>query len=252
MPFFYRRKPKPPSSTMFVPLLKLFKTTVPRKPSEKMDPKVASLPIDTGTPFLLSGPKSQYGLGISLHFIIIPEGKNINTNLVWHYARKEMRTALIAEGLVETEAEMYALRLIDPINLPPEIIVEYPENKQHILKNLQLAVTYQLLQGKQYTGTLESIKDLYSSLADTFICLATKKSPKAQEAAKIFENATFENIEVVIKQMDIEKRTILDVVGKLREMAKFFDLFSQDKYLKQATPQAPEIIQQLFSKPVIA
>jgi hypothetical protein len=233
---------------MFVPLLKLFKTTVPRKPSERADPAVATFPIDSGSPFLLSGPKSQYGLGISLHFIIIPDSKSINTELVWHYARKEMRNALMYEGIAESEADMYALRLIDPITLPVEIVVEYPEEKQHVLEDLQRGITFQLLQGKQFSGSLESIHDIYSSLADTFISLATKKTPKSPEAATYFKDASFENVEVIIKQADIEKRTILDVIGKLREISKFFDMFSQKKYLSRSTPQDLKVIQQLFPK----
>jgi hypothetical protein len=248
MSFFYRRKPKPPSSTLFVPLLKLFKTTIPRKPPETADPIVDTLPVDTGSPFLLSGPKSQYGLGISLHFIIIPDSEHINTELVWYYARKEMRNALLFEGIKAAEAEMYGLRLIDPISLPPEIIVEYPDDQQDVLKDLQQAVTYQLLEGTRYTGTLESIKQIYFDLADTFISLATKKTPQSPDAATFFEDMIFENIEVVIKQVDIEKRTVVDVLGKLREFAEFFEMFSKSRYLNQATPQDPKIIQQLFTK----
>lgn len=248
MPLFYRRKRKPPSSTLFVPLLKLFKTTVPRKFKEGTDPAIANLPVDTGSPFLLSGPKSRYGLGISLHFIIIPDGKYINTDFIWFFARKEMRNALLFEGISEAEADMYALRLIDPINLPPEIIVEYPDNKRYVLEDLQLAITYQLLQGQKYMGSIESIRQIYSSLADTFISLATKKTPKSSKAQTFFEDTSFENIEVIIKQEDIEKKTIVDVIGKLREMAEFFEMFSQEKYLKQTTPQNPKYIQQLFSK----
>jgi hypothetical protein len=248
MPFFYRRKRKPPSSTLFVPLLKLFKTTTPRKPSESADSTVTAFPIDSGSPFLLSGPKSQYGLGISLHLIIIPESRSINTDLVWHYARKEMRSALMYEGITESEADMYALRLIDPITLPVEIVVEYPDENQHILKELRRAITFQLLQGKHFSGTLESIHDIYSSLADTFLSLATKNQPKSPEAAAYFGDTSFENVEVIIKQVDIEKRTIVDVIGKLREMAKFFDMFSQKKYLSKSTPQDLKVIRQLFSK----
>ncbi len=249
MQFFYRRKRKPPSSTMFVPLLKLFKTTAPRKPSERADSAVAAFPIDSGSPFFLNGPKSQYGLGISLHFIIIPESKSFNTDIVWHYARKEMRNALMYEGIAESEADMYALRLIDPITLPVEIVVDYPDENQHVLKDLQRAITFQLLQGKQFSGSIDSIHNIYSNLADTFLSLATKTTPKSPEAASFFEDAVFENVEVIIKQVDIEKRTILDVIGKLREMAKFFDMFSKKKYLSRSTPQDLKIIQQLFSKP---
>ncbi|MFX1318845.1 MAG: hypothetical protein ACFE9D_11870 [Promethearchaeota archaeon] len=248
MSFFYRRKRKPPSSTLFIPLLKLFQTTVPRKIRESENPEIASLPIDTGSPFLLSGPKSQYGLGISLHFIIIPDGQHINADLVWHYARREMRNALLASGISEVEADMYALRLIDPILLPPEITVEYPEGKRYVMEDLQRAVTYQLLQGKQYTGTLESIKEIYSGLAIIFSNLAAGRPPKSADAQEHLIDASFENIEVVIKQEEIEKRTILDISGKLREMAEFFEMFSQQKYLKRTTPQDPKVVHQLFSK----
>ena len=248
MPLFYRRKRKPPSSTLFIPLLKLYKTTVPRKPRESQNSAISSLPIDTGSPFLLSGPKSQYGLGISLHFIVIPSGQHINTDLIWHYARREMRNALIASGISEVEADMYALRLIDPIRLPPEITVEYPENKRYVLEDLQHAITYQLLQGKQYTGTLESVKEIYSDLAITFSNLAADRSPESADAQEYFTNTSFENIEVIIKQEEIEKRTILDISGKLHEMAEFFKMFSQPKYLKRTTPQDLKVVHQLFSK----
>ena len=152
------------------------------------------------------------------------------------------------EGISESEADMYALRLIDPITLPVEIVVEYPEEKQQVLKELQRAITFQLLQGKQFSGSIESIHDIYSGLADTFLSLATKKTPKSPEAADYFKDASFENVEVIIKQVDIEKRTILDVIGKLREMAKFFDMFSQKKYLSRSTPQDLKVIQQLYPK----
>jgi hypothetical protein len=189
-------------------------------------------------------------LGISLHFIIIPDAQEINTNLVWHYSRKEMRNALITAGISEMEADMYALRLINPIHLPPEITVEYPEDKRYVLEDLQDAVTYQLLQGKKYTGTLESIKKIYSDLAMTFRNLAAKRPPESADARNYFANTSFENIEVIIKQAEIEKQTILDIFGKLREMAKFFEMFSQQKYLKRATPQDQKVVQQLFTKKV--
>jgi hypothetical protein len=154
----------------------------------------------------------------------------------------------MASGIAEIEADMYALRLIDPISLPPEIIVEYPDEKRFVLEHLQRAITYQLLEGKRYTGTLESVKKIYSNLADTFMRLAAKKPPSSLEAQIFFENTSFENIEVIIKQEDIEKQTILDIKGKLREMAEFFVMFSKQKYLKQTTPQQLKVIQQLFSK----
>ena len=100
MPFFYRRKPKLPTSTIFVPLLKLFKTTHHRDLREDPQPK-NNIPFDTGSPFLLSGPKSQYGLGISLHFILIPLAKQIQNKIIWGFAREEMRNALVLEGLEE-------------------------------------------------------------------------------------------------------------------------------------------------------
>jgi len=245
MPFFYRRKPKPPSSTIFVPLLKLFKTTHHRDMREESQHN-NHIPVDIGSPFFLSGPKSKFGLGISLHFILIPQAKHIQTKTVWRYAREEMRNALILEGLEETEAEMYALRLIDPLIPPPEIRVEFPNDDESILENFQQLITYQLLQGQKYTAAQASIKTIYSDLADTFISLANKQSPRNDEAAELFNEITFRNIEATIYQEDIEKKTIIDLIGKLKELAKFFEMFSQDKYLKRSTPQEPKIIQRLY------
>ncbi len=245
MPFFYRRKPKPPSSTIFVPLLKLFKTTHHRDLREETEIS-QTIPLDTGSPFLLSGPKSQYGLGISLHFILIPQAQQINYKIIWRFAREEMRNALILEGLDQSEAEMYALRLIDPLVPPPEIRVEFPQDDRFILENFQLLITYQLLRGKQYSATLESIRTIYKDLADTFISLTNNQPPANEEAAALFEDVTFRNIEAAIYQEDIEKKTIIDLIGKLKEITKFFELFAQDRYLKRSTPQAPKIIQCLY------
>ncbi len=245
MPFFYRRKPKPPTSTIFVPLLKLFKTTHHRDLRED-PPTEDDIPLDTGSPFLLSGPKSQYGLGISLHFILIPQAKHIRTKTIWRFAREEMRNALLLEGLEENEAEMYALRLIDPLNPPAEIRVEFPDDDQSILQHFQHLITHQLLQGQQYTETHESINQIYADLADTFISLANNQPPRNEAAADIFEEVTFRNIEAAIYQEDIEKKTIIDIMGKLKELAKFFEMFIQDKYLKRSTPQNPKIIQRLY------
>ena len=247
MPFFYRRKPKPPSSTIFVPVLKLFKTTHHRDLRDDPSPD-DNLPLDTGSPFLLSGPKSQYGLGISLHFILIPQAKQIRSKTIWGFAREEMRNALVLEGLDETEAEMYALRLIDPLGPPAEIRVEFPEEDRRILENFQHLITYHLLQGQQYTETHESIKQIYGDLADTFISIANNQAPRNQEAASLFDSIEFRNIEAAIYQEDIEKKTIIDLMGKLKEIAKFFEMFIQERYLKRSIPQSFKIIQQLYPK----
>jgi hypothetical protein len=248
MPFFYRRKPKPPSSTIFVPLLKLFKTT--HQKNRREDTEVTKeIPLDIGSPFLLSGPKSQYGLGISLHFILIPQPKQINQKIVWKFAREEMRNALILEGLDPTEAEMYTLRLIDPLVPPPEIRVELSEEDKLILENFQYLITYQLLQGQKYSATLESIRTIYKDLADTFISLANNQTPANKEAGELFDGFTFRNIEVAIYQgimPPIEKKTIIDLIGKLKEIAKFFEIFAQDRYLKRSTPQTLKIIHRLY------
>jgi hypothetical protein len=82
----------------------------------------------------------------------------------------------------------------------------------------------------------------------TFRNLAAKRTPESADAQNYVANTSLENIEVIIKQAEIEKQTILDISGKLREMAEFFEMFSQQKYLKRATPQDPKVIQQLFAK----
>lgn len=247
MLFFYRRKPKPPVSTLFVPLLKLFETTHRREPKEAEHLAGINIPLDSGSPLLLSGPKSRYGLGISLHFIIIPEKQQINPEVIWHFARLEMRNALLLEGLSEPEADMYTLRLIDPITVPPEVRVEYSKDDLSVLEALQQLVTHQLLQGKRYNGSMEAISTIYMDLADTFISLATNRTPSNSEAAALFEEADFRNIDISIHQEDIEKKAILDIIGKLKEIAKFFELFSQNKnYLKRVTPQKVKVIQLLY------
>lgn len=246
MPLFYRRKPKLPPSTLFVPVLKLFKTTHRKPRSDHEKAVTQKIPLDTGSPILLSGPKSKYGLGISLHFIIIPSGKKINTKLVWHNTRQEMRNALILEGLAENEADMYAFRLIDPITAPPEVRVEYSDKDGVILENLQDLITYQLLQGQYYTGSLESLSRIYTELADTFYSVSANQPPKSEEAAERFQDVDFRNIEATILQEDIEKKVILDIRGKLEELTEFFGLFSQQKYLKRVTPQETRIIKALY------
>jgi len=245
MPFFYRRKPKPPKSTVFIPLLKLFKTTHRKEPKEP-DLIVTEIPLDSGSPILLSGPKSKYGLGISLHFIMIPEAKSIDTKLVWRFARQEMRTALILEGVEAQEADLFANRLIDPIHLPPEISIEYSPEDYPVIEALQQLTTYQLLQGKRYNGSLDSLVEIYTDLADTFISLAVNQEPSSAEARELFRETSFRNIEVTISQVDIQKQAVLDVEGKLKEVATFFDMFGQNRYLSRVTPQDPKVIQHLY------
>jgi hypothetical protein len=246
MLFFYRRKPKPPPSTLFVPVLKLFKTTHRKKMSGIEQTIASEIPLDSGSPILLSGPKSKYGLGISLHFIIIPSAKKINTDLIWQYARQEMRSALLLEGLAENEAAMYAFRLIDPITTPPEVKAEYTDEDCTILENLQRLVTYQLLKGQSYTGTLESLSSIYGDLADTVYSMSANRIPESKEAADLFQDLEFRNIEATLMQEDIEKKVILDIQGKLKELTEFFALFSQHKYLKRVTPQETRFIEALY------
>lgn len=246
MPFFYRRKPKPPTSTIFVPLIKLFKTTYRKQPPSDDEKPIIILETDTGSPILLSGPKSRYGLGISLHFIILPEDKSINTEVLWKFARREMREALIIEGLTKGEADMYALRLIDPITPPPEVVIEYAEEDFPILEDLRRVVTYQLLQGSKYDGTHEAMVQIYSDLAEIFQNLSAKRAPSSPEAAEALDGIMIRNIEVTIRQEDIEKKSIMDIEGKFQEIAKFFDMFSQKKYTKRMMPQDLQYIQRLY------
>jgi hypothetical protein len=245
MPFFYRRKPKPPKSTVFIPLLKLFKTTHRKEPKEP-DLIVTDLPLDSGSPILLSGPKSKYGLGISLHFIVIPEAESINTKLVWRFARQEMRNALLLDGVEPQEADLFANRLIDPINLPPEVSIEYPPDDYPVIEALRRLTTYQLLQGKRYDGSLDSLADIYTDLADTFVSLAVNQEPSSAEAKVVFRDTAFRNIEATISQVDIQKQAIIDVEGKLKEVATFFDMFGKKRYLSRVTPQDPQVIQRLY------
>jgi hypothetical protein len=245
MPFFYRRKPKPPKSTVFIPLLKLFKTTHRKEPKEP-DLIVTEIPLDSGSPILLSGPKSKYGLGISLHFIVIPEAERIDTKLVWRFARQEMRNALLLEGVEAQEADLFAYRLIDPINLPPEVSIEYPPDDYPVIEALQRLTTYQLLQGKRYDGTLESLAEIYTDLADTFVSLAVNQAPSSAEAKELFHETSFRNIEATISQVDIQKQAIIDVEGKLKEVATFFDMFGKKRYLSRVTPQDTKVIQRLY------
>lgn len=243
MTFFYRRKPKPPSSTFFTPLLKLFKTeystTWSRSPS--------LTPVeDSGSPILLSGPKSRYGLGIGLHFIAIPQHPKIDADCVWKYARQEMRDALIREEVTEAEANMFTRRLIDLLHPPIEIIVEIEPEDQKILEDFRRLINYQLLLGQTYDGSLSSISKIYGELVETFTSIQAKQQPSNPDAAAELRGITLHNIPITIRQEDIEKKTILDIKGKLEEAIIFFTMFTKSRYLKRATSQKPLIIQQLY------
>lgn len=242
---FYRRKPKPPSSTIFAPLLKLYKSEeLPRTPGGTK----AARTVGPGTqiPFLLSGPKSRFGLGIALHFIVIPNHPAINSERVWEQARGEIRNSLAREGLPEVEAEVYALRLIDPLNPPVEVTVEYDPADQVVLESFRRVITYQLLQGQAYDGTLASLKRIYRELADTFISVQARQKPSNQEAAEMLRGIAIKNVPTTIRQEDLAKRTILDLQDKLLEIARYFTMFTESKYLKRATPQDAAIIQTLY------
>jgi hypothetical protein len=240
---FYRRKPKPPSSTFFTPLLKLFKT----EHSTSWSRSSQSTPVkDIGSPILLSGPKSRYGLGIGLHFIAIPEHPRIDANCVWKFARQEMHNSLIQEEVSEAEAKMFTGRLIDLLQPPIEIIVEIEPENQKILEDFRRLINYQLLTGQDYDGTPSSISKIYGELKETFTRIQAKQQPSNPDAAKELESITLRNIPIIIRQEDIEKSTILDIKGKLEESIRFFTLLTKSRYLKRATPQEPLIIQQLY------
>jgi hypothetical protein len=144
---FYRRKPKPPSSTIFTPLLKLFKTEYLSKPPHGTRP-ADGVSSEEQIPFLLSGPKSQYGLGIALHFIVVPDHPSIDPECVWEQARGQIRASLIREGLPQVEADVFALRLIDPLHPPVEVMVEYDPTDKVVLESFRRIITYQLLRGQ--------------------------------------------------------------------------------------------------------
>ncbi len=243
MIFFYRRKPKPPSSTFFTPLLKLFQTEYSTTGSRSRHPTPVE---DSGSPILLSGPKSQYGLGIGLHFIAIPQHPNIESNCVWKYARVEMRDALIREGVSETEAKMFVGRLIDLLHPPIEITVEIEPENQRVLEDFRQLINYHLLLGKNFDGSKTSIAKIYGELVEIFTSIKAKRPPSNPDAAAELHDITLHNIPIIIHQEDIEKNTILDIEGKLQEAIRFFSMFTKSRYLKRATPQDPLIIQQLY------
>jgi len=243
MTFFYRRKPKPPSSTFFTPLLKLFKTEYSTTWTKSPRP----VPVeDSGSPILLSGPKSRYGLGIGLHFIAIPQHPRIDTNCVWKYARKEMYDALIQEGVTQAEAEMFTRRFIDLLQPPIEILVEIKPEDKKVIEDFRRLINYQLLLGQTYDGTSPSISRIYGELIETFTSIQAKGKPAKQDAAAELDDIILRNVTITIRQEDIEKKTILDIEGKLKEAIIFFKMFTNSRYLKRATPQEPLIIQQLY------
>ncbi len=246
MLLFYRRKPKLPTSTMYIPVLKLYQTThtVYRNPDSTTPSRIST---DDQVPILLSGPKSRYGLGIGLHFIVMPDHKMINVGHIWKLARSEMKTALMQEGLEEPEAEVFGWRLIDPLDPPVEVTVEYDSDNKPALTDFQRLVTYQLLRGQDYDGTLSSIKSIYTELAETFAtCLAGKTVRSPPDAAALLEGIKLQNIPIILRQLDIEKHGVLDIEGKTRELTRFLTMFTENKYLKRVTPHKPKHIQTLF------
>lgn len=242
---FYRRKPKPPSSTIFTPLLKLFKTEYAPKTGQRLT-AAQGAPSGRQAPFLLSGPKSRFGLGIALHFIVIPDHPAIDAERLWSQAREEMRAALISDGVPDLEADVFALRLIDPLNPPVEVKVEYDHADQVFLQGFQRVITYQLLRGQAYDGTVASLKSIYRELAETFVSLRTERKPSSQEAADMLRGIIVRNVPITIRQEDVEKKSILDLRGKLSEVATFFTMFTESKYLKRTTPQDLAVIQRLY------
>ncbi len=247
MLLFYRRKPKLPTSTMYIPVLKLFQTSHKEHKSSPSDSSSTYHSTEDRTPILLSGPKSRYGLGIGLHFIVMPEHEAINTKLVWKIARQEMKNALMREELEEAEAEVFGWRLVDPLNPPVEVTVEYDSDNKPALTDFQRLVTYQLLRGQGYDGTLSSLKSIYTELAETFATVLAGKAVKSPpDAATILEGIKLQNIPIILRQEDIEKHGVLDVEGKTREITRFFIMFTQHKYLKRVTPLEPQHIQKLY------
>ena len=246
MLLFYRRKPKLPTSTMYIPVLKLFQATKTghRNPTGSVSPKTL---VDDKVPILLSGPKSRYGLGIGLHFIIMPEHKAINVKQVWKLSRNEMKIALMQEGLEEKEAEVFGWRLIDPLDPPVEVLVEYDSENEPALRDFQRLITYQLLRGQDYNGTLTSVKSIYRELAETFAtCLAGKPVKSPPVAADLLKGVKLQNIPIILRQEDIEKHGVLDIQEKTRELTRFLTMFTENKYLKRVTPLKPEKIQRLY------
>lgn len=247
MLLFYRRKPKLPTSTMYIPVLKLFQTTHKEHKDSPQDLSSVYSKTEDRMPILLSGPKSKYGLGIGLHFIVMPNHEAISTKQVWKFARQEMKNALIREGLEETEAEVFGWRLINPLNPPVEVTVEYDKDDKPALTHFQRLITYQLLRGQEYDGTLNSLQRIYKELAETFATLLAGKPVKSPpKAAGLLEGVKLQNIPIILRQEDIEKHGVLDIESKTREITRFLIMFTQRKYLKRVTPLEPKHVQSLF------
>lgn len=245
LPFFWRRQKKLTASAIYTPLLKLFKTTHTSH-RQIVTAKDAERNALMSSPLLLSGPKSKHSLGISLHFIILPQAKSINTKLVWKYSHLELREALLEQGVPVTEADIFTYRLIDPFNPPLGIQVDISHDDQKILEGLQGLVTYQLLKGQQYTGTHDSLSNIYTTLAQTVTSLLAEQTIQDKQAIPYLKNFKVRNIEVTLRQEAITKDTPLDIEGKLRELAEFYTFFTEAKYLSRTMPQDSSIIQKLY------
>jgi len=235
MPFF-RRKRKEPTSSVYVPLLKLFR---------------AVHPGEDRSPILLSGPKSRRSLGIGLHTIIIPNHPSIDDERVWKYARRELREALTRQGLPKEEAEVFCWRMIDPLNPPIEVEVQVAEEDLDVLEDFRRLVTYQLLQGMNYDGTMESLTRIYGELSMFFQTVARGETPPVNPespGADIVEGERIQvqNILLTMRQDDITKRSLLNLTGKIWEIAKFYTLFTQPKYLDRTTPQQLQYVKQIY------
>jgi len=236
---FFRRKKREPISSVYVPLLKLFRAT--------------QLGYDK-SPILLSGPKSRRSLGIGLHTIIIPQHPEIDTRRVWKYARWELWKALTKEGLPKEEAEVFCWRMIDPLNPPIEVDVQVAEEDLRVLEDFRRLVTYQLLQGIDYDGTMESLIRIYGELSVFFQAIAQGETPHVDmgnpgaELVEELGEIRVRNITLTMLQDDIAKTSMLNLTGKIREIAKFYNLFTQPKYLSKTTPQQPQHVKRIYCK----
>jgi hypothetical protein len=231
---------------MYVPVLKLFQTTHTghRNPDGSAPPRTIT---DDRVPIILSGPKSRYGLGIGLHFIIMPEHETINVEHIWKLVRSEMRTALMREGLEQQEAEVFGWRLINPLNPPVEVTVEYESENEPALLDFRRLVTYQLLRGQDYDGELSSLKSIYKELAETFTTVLAGKPVKSPpEAARLLEGVKLQNLPIILRQEDIEKHGVLDIESKTREITRFLIMFTEKKYLKRVIPHEVKNVQKLY------
>jgi len=238
---FLKHKKREPTSAVYVPLLKLYQAT--RLKPDK-------------SPILLSGPKSRRSLGLGLNTIIIPQHPLINIKQVWKHARLEILKSLIREGLPKEEAEVFCWRMIDPLNPPIEVEVQIAQKDLAVLEGFQRLVTYQLLQGMDYDGTMESLTRIYSELALFFQTIARGETPHIDgeaPGAELIEELgeiRVQNITLTIRQDDIAKTSLLNLTGKIREIARFYTLFTQPKYLSKTTPQQPQCVKRIYCKPI--